>query len=302
MKWLYVFMLLATLVLRCVGLADGPNQSPLSVSVTARKTTIVLGEPLLVTVNVKNVADREAMLRIQGDSPPRASVVFVSQNGTDYRQHIASPFTSMREARKLAAGEEINEQHVVLYDWELKNLSFPRTGRFWIQAACGYAPHGVTSSAPLEINVVEPSGNDLIAYRKLPPIQEYGPFIQQQWEMSKQTLTVLENLVQDEPKNVYSHYTARALGNYYRNAYRQSPNRKIGSPELEIPRRKAMEYFAFAAKMTEVPAVREEAMVEWIQMLDPQAGAVVAEQALREFPDTTHKDYLQRIVEKAHEE
>ena len=120
----------------------------------------------------------------------------------------------------------------------------------------------------------------------------YGSLIQMPTEpVAPQALEQFEKIVHDHPTCIYSHYLALALGKHFLSKF------KLGFVS-------ANKYLENASNMKQAPELREEAMALRTELLirdlgQKEKGTQVAEQALKEFPNSRYKGQFEEWLKRA---
>ncbi len=149
--------------------AFGELSSSLSLEITADKKQFLSGEPIWIDVVLKNVSQDTVRIPHFEIAPELRNLdffVFCESETLQYTGGVASYFIKPRD---LAAAEEvISQEHILEY------YGKPREGTGWFEKVLhpgtysvqARAWHGVLSNT-LEVEVIEPSGEELEIYNGL---------------------------------------------------------------------------------------------------------------------------------------
>jgi len=265
----------------------------LTVTISLHKKEILLGEPLLVRLVIRN----EGSNSVQLNRSPDFGWVAISNDGKSFRRFHDQmrPFGKFRPC-ELVQGAAVTNDITVLYasprvttpvGSDLGLYAFAQTGIYYLRA--GYGEDGEALSETVTCKVTSPSGEDDTVWRLLRENDSYPRLIYgalaAQAEPRNQKLDLLTSTVVKFPTSVYCHYVALALGRYY----------------LSLPdsRPTAMVWFEKAATMTQVPFLREEGLYEWARMAPNPQAIIACELGLKDFPGSRYKEAFELILARA---
>lgn len=150
-------------------LALGQAPSPLRLEISADKKQFLLGEPVWIDVALKNVSQDTVRIPDRVIRPDFGNLDFFVTSESETLRYIGGHATYVSEPINLAPGEEVISQHDILDFYgkpiegtiALERLFHP--GMYSVHAR---AWRSVVSNT-LDVEVVEPSGDDAEIYRVL---------------------------------------------------------------------------------------------------------------------------------------
>ena len=237
MKAWMVFVLLAVVALLALaslrGPVGGPVQSPasqLSFTIMAEKAKLLVGEPLKLTMQVRNETKDALQLwfSLSFGCAHDLSVGISSDGGKTFQPYtsmamlnaqeklcVPAPFTlKPGEERK---GEEFISFHVASFDPATKvegDFAFPKAGKYQIKMTLTPRPlPGVLESNIIEVEVVEPEGKDKEALAFIVDNQ-LKPFLTPEAELfpvTDETVQKLQEFLEKFPESTYAPYVRLGL-------------------------------------------------------------------------------------------
>lgn len=275
-----------------IGHGEIPQATLLSARIAVQKFNLILGEPLLLDLTIKNSGDGNISLSYS----PDIGTVFISSDGKAFKEwrDLMRP-RGYIEPFLLKADQAITTHFVIFYGLEystkIGKYAFPEPGNYFIRGGYVHNARDVVCSETIAITVKPPEGENAEVWAKLRDMDGYGRIIQQPTQaLDEKALAELAKIVDDHPASLYSHYLALALG---KNAHyvRWKSGFSFASKYLEL-----------ASNMNLESSIREEAMAEWFGLLadfdEVEKAVLVANRLLREFPGSQRKPHLEQWLKR----
>ncbi len=286
---------------------DSENQSGarLSLSVTPHKTEVLVGEPVIIRLTIRNDGTGTQEMHT---FRPQVGMIQISSDGKVYRDYDDGWGAYLHTVpQKLAPGGSISSDFIVLGTFLYEVKQNPRQGTAtpqlaWSQAApvhlrgCYHvgAESDICGSSTV-VRIQIPQGDDAAVWADLQGLKEYIELAHYPARPVQQDVAdTFGDIVRKHPTSTYSHYLALFLGKYYRSQYWAAANRPGISSIVKEPVSTALKYFEAAANMTQVPVIQEEAFVHWAELVDDEQTRLgICERALKLFPVGWYTSQLQ---------
>jgi hypothetical protein len=257
----FVCGFLGFLVLQA-GLARGAGD--LALTVTPLKQGYVLGEPVYVDVEIKNVSSEDQTV---SDDPLLAgTVIRILPPGGEKRTGWSRGSNMLVPVRFLilSPGHWLKDRALISHDFRLYNFPVPGTYKVWAE----YAEGGLEAScAPVDVVVTEPSGvdlqpNDLFFSEEARCFISYGSYGGANGPGITPAIADFERIVSGFPTSTYAPYAA-----YYLALRKSKPGRYSLGPEQPsdpIPPDyvRAIELGHFAEARTDFPLKGEARLLQ----------------------------------------
>lgn len=203
------------------------DTADLAVHVETHKSTLVLGEPLFITVRVRNESTEPAKVAAQS-SPGyerRSRNPFLVMISTDGNRYHAW-FDGFRPTEKtspieLAPGAELSSELVILFT-NGDGFAFEQPGEYWVLVKVNVSHPDMVSfqSEPIKVTVTRPGRESLEAWSVLGSekfSKKYGELIQMPWyaKLSADDLEECDGIIRLYPNSIYPEYLALYLGRWY---------------------------------------------------------------------------------------
>ncbi|MCS7048811.1 MAG: hypothetical protein NZ483_05910 [Verrucomicrobiae bacterium] len=273
-----------------------PRADGVRVVVELSRNEVWLDEPLLVEIRIRNERGEGIGLY---RSKPEVSFLRLRREGQKFEEWRPDQWeeTYRAEGQNLGPGEEFRERRWVLCQWDRRvgrcQRAMPEAGRYWVKAGVS-STHGVAESEAVGFETEEPEGWEREVWQKL-PLEEYRALVQLGRVDREGAAEELGNIAREHPGSRYSQYIAMALGKFY-----ASEQYHVGaSGEAEKVRgehrRKAEEYFGLAAKLQQVPWVREQALLELAKLKGGADATRICDEALSNFHDSSLRNEFTKL-------
>ncbi|MDW8345048.1 MAG: hypothetical protein RMM51_11245 [Verrucomicrobiae bacterium] len=284
-------------------------QEGLAIRCRLDRTHYVLGEPVRLVIELTNQGGETLRLWTE-------PAILIGRSGERFFEYdpsgevVAGQIFRETKCRwtawqRLPAGQTINVAMVIsawldnVFDApaEMAFFAFPMVGEYRL-----YARYGQRQSETVGMRVELPKGVDAAAWEKI-RTTAFSRLVQNpNVAITESERGALEGVVREFSGSVYAPYVALALGRYYLNrSYTFGWEGGVGDEERDRVRgehrRKAEEYFGLAARMEQVPWVREEAMLELAKLRGGAEAIRLCEEALQRWPEGFLREEFLRLRE-----
>ncbi|MCS7048805.1 MAG: hypothetical protein NZ483_05880 [Verrucomicrobiae bacterium] len=309
MRMLMISVLLGLLVVGELAKA-GELVTGVVLNVRLGASRVLVGEPVQVRVTLENRGSGEVRVLYPAREPFQ---IGMSRDGASYEGFW--PFERMatgpRGGRVLKPAERLSKTYILVRN--VKNVLQPPPKYEFPLFGAGLHQLRVTAQLLDEDGTVQSVGAESIPIE----VREPEGLDQQMWQavrgeswyprlLQVHMLTGVEAGVEGRivsmldrfAQSVYAQHIAFGLGQYHaKQQYR------VGGEQVEAEkvrgehRRKAEEYFGLAARMEQVPWVREEAMLELAKLRGGAEAIRLCEEALQRWPEGFLREEFLRLRE-----
>jgi hypothetical protein len=302
--------ILTTCAWYCSG--EQPVEIPpaLSVGFATAKNAILMGEPLMASLWIRNSSSVTQTLY---HSACEIGEIFISRDGQTFKHYSSCEvFLAASKYRKLEPGEEYRGDRTVLYSGYRApfdgRYAFPAPGEYYLRAQ-----YRGNQSEVLSLTVREPTGEESLVWKQLQAIDATGPLDTssatpfEEWSSRRSfqdralyarllqfpheplpvdAVGTLCRIVQEHPRSSYTDYISLALAKHLMS---------VGGPD----RSDVIRYLQIAAAPTREAVVREEALLLWAREESGSKRIEIGEQLLREFPNSRYKQRVEDMLKVA---
>ena len=221
---------------------EPPGVAPLELKLEVGKTSLVLGEPVYVTVRLINTG--QAPVDVAKLLTPQTGDVHIEVASANRPRFIYLPLfysDAVRARRSLAPGEQIAAAFPIFYG--ALGWTFHRPETYGIVAGYGFssgAQHVRVQSNPVSVTVVDEGGPGALLMSGTPAGEEAGKFLLwQRGDHLEAGQALLSDLLKTFPDSPVADYTRLAFGRNLSRSFRNYAVGRIRPPECEA----ALEYF-----------------------------------------------------------
>ena len=240
-------LFLFTLILILLGFSQVPSiilskpGNGLNVMVTSSKEAYILGE--LINLNLDIVNNSSSDIRLKGTDVNSGYLkIFIASSDQKFKGYSNSTWgLENNKEMVIKAGESIKSQVKILWNFSpvnrfsnlegfekshiMTDYAFPKAGAYFIRATL-FIPGEKTikiESAPIQILVREPAGEDLVVWNKVKGNGDFAYFIQQddiripfyKTDERAKFQADIEQILNDHPNSFYAVPLRQSLDKYH---------------------------------------------------------------------------------------
>jgi hypothetical protein len=284
-------VLVAWICMQASFMVMSDSAGAMELKVTGNKPTILVCEPLILEISVKNTGSEPVICHVNDRLIYKGDEMILHYNPDSALCGVA--------AIKLGAGESRVWREIVFYNMRnpAKRYVFNQTGQYQIEYWLSDRDGNRMIASRLPVTVVEPVGNDAVMLGRLKAVSGRGksdssdlnyeiwselrgpdPFGEIMMAPNEAIIAVDEReafdaILNEHPDSLYCQYLAYAMGVRYGDGPR---------------------YFQMAIEMQHIPYIRELAFYWWLRQAEDKDLKEIAERALATFPESRYRDYFLR--------
>lgn len=231
-SWILGFILFAFFATVGLGVVVGRKPgTDLQLKVESSKDTFMLGEPIMLDVELLNTSGKDLVL-VNTFDPTYGSLKIYSRSGQKSVEYMNPKWgiLELNGITKIKANEGLSNNVSVLARLEPENVAkffYTKAGTYSVKVSYeirypGQEKAQVLESDPIELRIVEPVGDDLTVWNRMKNNGAIGYFIQHgdthilsyKTEERKKLKEEVEQIIEQYPDSFYAASLTDSLANF----------------------------------------------------------------------------------------